>query len=124
MNMQPAPVANLLHRIEGRIEQWRRQDALHKAEAQANRERLWEEALERERLLREALSREEGEERSFEEVSGEQGTVFVVHSREAGRVLERFAAEGGRLVRVIPGGVDGRQTGEICGSWLIFSRER
>jgi len=118
-------ITSLLHRIEEHIEQWRREDAARKAEAEANRERLWAEARERERLLKEAVNRREGENKPLEEVAREQGTVFVVHSEEAGKVLEEFAARGGRLVRVIPGAAESLQGGAgISGSWLIFDGER
>lgn len=124
MNVRHTPITSLLHRIEEHIEQWRRQDAAYKAEAEANRDRLWAEAVERERLLKEAVSREQGEGKSVQDAARERGAVFVVHSEEAGKVLEGFAAEGSRLVRVMPGVADSWQGGTgIRGSWLIFDRE-
>ncbi|QYJ15453.1 hypothetical protein Rxycam_01276 [Rubrobacter xylanophilus DSM 9941] len=124
MNARHTPLTNLLHRIEEHIEQWRRQDAAYKAAAEANRERLWKEARERERLLKETVNRREGGNKPLEEVAREQGTVFVVHSEEAGKVLEEFAARGGRLVRVISGAAESLQGGAgIRGSWLVFDRE-
>ncbi|BBL79818.1 hypothetical protein RxyAA322_16720 [Rubrobacter xylanophilus] len=124
MNARHTPLTNLLHRIEEHIERWRRQDAAYKAAAEANRERLWKEAMERERLLREAVDRERDRGGPLAEAAEGHGVVFVVHSEEAGKVLERVAAEGGRLVRIMPGAADGWQGGTgIRGSWLVFDRE-
>ena len=52
-------IERIVHRIEEHIEDWRRQDAVRYADAEANREHLWGEAAERERLLVEARGEEE-----------------------------------------------------------------
>ncbi len=40
-------IEKILHRAEDRIEEWRRQDQARKAEAEADRDKLWAEAKER-----------------------------------------------------------------------------
>ncbi|AHY47776.1 Hypothetical Protein RradSPS_2493 [Rubrobacter radiotolerans] len=122
---QSSPVARLLQRVEEYVEDWRRRDAEHKAEADMNRERLWNEAREREAALREMVSREEGEDQTLGEVTTKLGTVFVVHSAEAGGALQEFAATGARLSHVIPGsGRNERGEDRVHGSWLVFDRGR
>ena len=54
-------------------------------------------------LLVQIGSDEETAQRSLEEVCKAHRVAFVVHSEEAGKALEKFASEGARLVRVIPG---------------------
>lgn len=102
------------------MEEWRRQDAARKAEAEANRERLWAEAIEREKLLAEAMGREEAGRALIEEIAEEIRVAFVVHSDEMARALKTFAEERTRLIRVVPGkGMSATSEG-IKGSWLIF----
>src|SRR5215210_5375164 len=60
MSQRRAPtIERILRRIEDHVEQWRKQDRAHKAEAAAQREKLWAEAAEREKLLAEAIAQEE-----------------------------------------------------------------
>ena len=54
-----SPIERILHRIEERLEDWRKREAALQAEADASRSRLWAEAAERERLLAEAVGAEE-----------------------------------------------------------------
>jgi hypothetical protein len=107
--------------IEDRIEEWRGQDKARHTEAEANRDALWAEAAERERLLAEALGEEEVRRGTVEEIATEQRVVFVMHSEEAARALETFAAEGDRLVKAIPGsGGSHTAAAGVKGSWLVF----
>jgi hypothetical protein len=86
---------------------------------------MWAEAAEREKLLKEEISDEEGERKSLEEAAKDRGTVFVVHSSEAGKALEEFASEGARLARLVPGRDNTRREGRgVGGSWLVFERPR
>ncbi|HET7480645.1 MAG TPA: hypothetical protein VFJ72_14155 [Rubrobacteraceae bacterium] len=122
MKTQRIPtIERILHRIEDRVEEWRREDAALKAAAEANRDSLWEEARERERLLRETINEEESARDSLEEITRQQRVVFVAHSEEVARTLEEFAADRDCLVRVVPGrrGSHAREAG-IKGSWLVF----
>lgn len=97
-----SPIERLLHRIEDHVEEWRRQDRAHKAEASANREMLWAEAARREELLADAIAEEESQ-RSSIEITELHRVVFVVHSEEMAQTLETFARERGCLVNVVPG---------------------
>ncbi|MGB3683953.1 MAG: hypothetical protein WA990_15865 [Rubrobacteraceae bacterium] len=113
-------IERILQRVEEHHEEWRRQDTARKAEAEAQRQTLWEEAREREKLLAEAVAEEEGRRGSEGEIAGERGVVFVAHSGDAGESLEEFAREGDPLVKVVPGrGFGGDGTG-MKGSWLVF----
>ena len=101
------------------MEEWRGQERVRKAEAAAQRERLWAEAVEREKLLAEAVTDEKSRQSSLE-IAKQHRIVFVVHSEEAARALETFASEKDRLVSVVPGrGSYGGDTG-LKGSWLVF----
>ena|SRR5215207_7422699 len=99
MSRQRTPVIEgVLHRIEDRIEAWRKQDRAHKAEAATQREKLWVAAAEREKLLAEAVT-EEVYQYSTDEVARRHRVVFVMRSEEASQVLEPFVAEKGALRR-------------------------
>ena len=89
-------------------------------EAQAYRDKLWAEAAEREKLLVRVVSDEEASERSVEEVCKQHQVAFVVHSEEAGEALKKFANEGARLIRVIPGSESMQRDAGLSGSWLVF----
>ena len=103
MSRQRTPVIEgVLHRIEDRIEAWRKQDRAHKAEAATQREKLWVAAAEREKLLAEAVT-EEVYQYSTDEVARRHRVVFVMRSEEASQVLEPFAAEKGCLEKMVPG---------------------
>lgn len=122
MSERHAPtIERILHRIEDHVEEWRKQDKAHKAEAAAQRENLWAEAAEREKLLAEAIASEEaGQQASVEEISKQHRVDFVGHSEEVARTLETFAGQRNCLVNVVPGRVNyGEGTG-IKGSWLVF----
>jgi hypothetical protein len=113
-------IERVLHRIEERLEDWRKRDAALHAEADASRGRLWAEAAERERLLAEAVGAEEARRESIEELTMQHRVVFVLHRREVEETLEDFVREGDRLVSVVP-----RRGGEtisdgLKGSWLVF----
>jgi hypothetical protein len=115
-----SPIERILHRIEERVEDWRKRDAALQAEADASRSRLWAEAVERERLLAEAVGAEEERRESIEELTMQHRVVFVLHRTEVAETLEDFVREGDRLVSVVP-----RRGGEtisdgLKGSWLVF----
>ena len=115
-----SPIERMLHRIEERVEDWRKRDADLHAEAEASRSRLWAEAAERERLLAEAVGAEESRRESIEELTKQHRVVFVLHRTEVAETLEDFVREGDRLVSVVP-----RRGGEtisegLKGSWLVF----
>lgn len=116
-------IERMLHRIEGRIVDWRRDMGSREADLQTHREMLFAEAAEREKLLRRATSEERDREPSFEEAAMEHRVVFVVHSKEAGRALEEFASGNARLVSVVHGSGSEREGEDIKGSWLVFERE-
>ena len=119
-----SPIERILHRIEERLEDWRKREAAREAalqaEADASRSRLWAEAAERERLLAEAVGAEETRRESIEELTKEHRVVFVLHRTEVEETLQDFVREGHRLVSVVP-----RRGGEtisegLKGSWLVF----
>ena len=115
-----SPIERILHRIEERVEDWRKREAALQAEADASRSRLWAEAAERERLLAEAVGAEETRRESIEELTKEHRVVFVMHRTEVEETLQDFVREGDRLVSVVP-----RRGGEtisegLKGSWLVF----
>jgi len=115
-----SPIERILHRIEERVEDWRKREAALQAEADASRSRLWAEAAERERLLTEAVGAEETRRESIEELTKQHWVVFVLHRTEVEETLQDFVREGDRLVSVVP-----RRGGEtisegLKGSWLVF----
>jgi hypothetical protein len=115
-----SPIERILHRIEERVEDWRKREAALQAEADASRSRLWAEAAERERLLAEAVGAEETRRESIEELTKQHRVVFVMHRTEVEETLQDFVREGDRLVSVVP-----RRGGEtisegLKGSWLVF----
>jgi len=115
-------IERILNRIEEHIEDWRQRDSALRAEADASRSRLWDEAAERERLLAEAVGAEEARRESIEELTKQNLVVFVLHREEVVETLEEFARQGDRLVGVVP-----RRGGEtisqgLKGSWLVFER--
>lgn len=120
MGRRETPVERLLHGIESRIEEWRGRMSSREMELQAHRETLWVEAAEREKLLAHAVSEQDDRERSLEEASKSHRVVFVVHSEEAGKALEKFVSDGARLVSVVPGSGSEREDSGIRGSWLVF----
>lgn len=120
MQQHQSRLERIIHGIEERIEEWRKEDAARKMEAEANREMLWAEAAEREKILAEAISEEEAGRESVEEVTKQQKLVFVVHTDEVAETLENLAGEGDRLVKIVPGrGTHVGGTG-LKGSWLVF----
>jgi hypothetical protein len=115
-----SPIERILHRIEERLEDWRKREAALQAEADASRSWLWAEAAERERLLAEAVGAEEARRKSIEELTKQHRVVFVMHRTEVEETLRDFVREGDRLVNVVP-----RRGGEtisegLKGSWLVF----
>jgi hypothetical protein len=116
-------IERIVNRIEGHIEEWRKQDAARAAEAEAHRDELWAAAAERERMLAKVIGEEEAHRSSVEEVMKEHRVVFVVHSEEVAQTLETFAQEGDRLIRAIPStrGSYAKEMG-IKGSWLVFEK--
>ena len=113
-------IERMLHRIEERLEDWRRRDAALQAAADESRSRLWAEAAERERLLAEAVGAEEARRESIEDLTMQHRVIFVLHRDEVVETLEDFARQGDRLVSVVP-----RRGGEtisegLKGSWLVF----
>lgn len=121
MSEHRAPfVERIIHRVEDHLEEWRTQDAARKAEAEADRERLWAEAMERERLLAAAVGTETAGRESVEEIAAQQRVAFVVHSGEMAQALEIFASDKLRLVNVVPGKGTSANGSGISGSWLVF----
>lgn len=113
-------IEGILHRIEDHVEEWREQEMVRKAEAQAQREQLWAEAARRERLLAEAMTDEEKHGRgSLEEVTKRHRILFVTHSDELVGTLEALAAEKACLEKVVPTRGDYEGAG-MTGSWLMF----
>lgn len=117
---QQSRLERVIRGVEDRIEEWRQQDSARKMEAEANRAILWAEAAEREKMLADAINEEEGKKASATETSKDQRLVFIVHTEEAGEVLQTFADDGDRLVKVLPG--EGSRVGGsgLGGSWLVF----
>jgi hypothetical protein len=113
-------IDSVLRKIEEQIERWREEKQAREAEAEADRDALWAEAIERERLLAETIEGEESRQRSAGEICREQRTVFVIHSRETKEALEGLSREGVRLARVIPAEDASRPRLRLEGSWLIF----
>lgn len=114
----------IIHRVEDHVEEWRKEDAARKAEAETNRERLWGEAMEREKMLAEAMRAEEAGRGSIEEIAAQHRVAFVVHSEEMAQVLETFASDEARLVKVVPGRDNYTNGAGIKGSWLVFEAAR
>jgi hypothetical protein len=112
----------ILQRIEEHVENWRKQDAVLKAEADTSRSQLWAEAAERERLLAEAVGEEEARRESIEELTKEHRVVFVLHREEVIETLEDFARRGDRLVSVVPRRGGETISGGLKGSWLVFEK--
>lgn len=114
-------IERIVHRVEEHIEEWRKRDAVHHTEAEANRDRLWAAAAERERRLAEIIGEEEARRATAEEVMEEHRVAFAVHSEEVAQTLETFARERHCLVKVIPStrGSYAKEMG-IRGSWLVF----
>lgn len=111
-------VERVVHRVEDRIERWRREDTALKREADANRDALWAEAAERERLLKDTVDRE-SDDGSSGRVTDRIRVVYVVASEEFADALEGFSPEKERLIRVMPA-PGGERGGGIRGSWLVF----
>ena len=120
MNVRHTPVEKLVQRVEGHVEDWRKQDAARRVEAEAGRDRWWAEAREREKRLAETVSRDEEEEHPMEEATKKHGVAFVVHTGGAGQALDEFAAGRARLVEVVSGHRDYEEMPGFTGSWLIF----
>jgi len=121
-NRRPSAIERILQRVEEHVEDWRKRDAAHQAEADAGRSRLWAEAAERERLLAEAVGAEEARRDSLEKVTRDNRVVFVLHREEMIETLEDFAREGDRLVSVVPRRGGETITQGLKGSWLVFER--
>ncbi len=121
MSMRETSIERLLHGIEGRIEEWRGRLSEREAELQAHREMLLSETAERERLLTRAVSEREGREHSLEEAAKDRRVAFVVHSKDAGKALVKFASDGARLVSVVSGSEE--SGADIKGPWLVFEQE-
>lgn len=115
-------IKKILQRVEEHVEEWRKRDAAHAAEADAFRGLLWAEAAERERLLAEAMSREEARRESIEELTKQHRVLFVLHREEVGETLEDFASQGDRLVSVVPRKGGETITAGLKGSWLVFEK--
>jgi hypothetical protein len=111
-------IEKILQRAEDHIEDWRRRDQARKAEAEADRDKLWAEAKGREKLLAKTIGVEEARRASVGEATERHRFVFVVHSEEASEALVSLAGERYCLVSVVPGGAN---TGAgVEGSWLVF----
>ena len=116
-------IERILNRIEEHIEDWRQRDSALRAEADASRSRLWDEAAERERLLAEAVGAEESRRESMEELTKQNRVIFVLHREELAETLEEFARQGDKLVSVVPRRGGETITQGLKGSWLVFESE-
>jgi hypothetical protein len=112
----------ILQRVEEHVEDWRKQDAALKAEADAMRGQMWAEAAERERLLAEAMESEEDRLDSIEDLTKEHRVVFVLHREEVVETLEDLASQGDRLVSVVPRKGGEAVTAGLKGAWLVFEK--
>ena len=112
----------ILRRVEEHVEDWRKQDAALKAEADLMRGQMWAEAAERERLLAEAMESEEGGGASIEDLTKEHRVVFVLHREEVVETLEDLASQGDRLVSVVPRKGGEAVTAGLKGAWLVFEK--
>jgi hypothetical protein len=117
-------IEKILHRAAARIEEWRRQDQARKAEAEADRDKLWAEAKEQEKPLTEATGEAESHRGSVKALTDRRRFVFVVHSDEEARTLGTFASERSRLVKVVPVKTSPEGDTGIKGSWLVFEASR
>jgi hypothetical protein len=117
---RPNPIESVLRRIEERLAPWREERQAREVEAEADRDRLWAEAVQRERLLAQTVEGEETRRRSVGEICRDRKAEFVIHSREAKEALEGLGKERVRFVRVLP--AEGASAGVVGleGSWLIF----
>ena len=112
----------ILKRVEEHVEDWRKQDAVLKAEADAMRGQMWAEAAERERLLAEAMESEEDGRASIEDLTKENRVVFVLHREEVVETLEDLASQGDRLVGVVLRKGGEAITAGLKGAWLVFEK--
>ena len=112
----------ILQRAEEHVEDWRKQDAALKAEADVMRGQMWAEAAERERLLAEAMESEEARRDSIEQLTKENRVVFVLHREEVVETLEDLASQGDRLVSVVPRKGGEAVTAGLKGAWLVFEK--
>ena len=112
----------ILQRVEEHVEDWRKQDAALKAEADVMRGQMWAEAAERERLLAEAMESEEDGGASIEDLTKEHRVVFVLHREEVVETLEDLASQGDRLVSVVPRKGGEAVTAGLKGAWLVFEK--
>ena len=114
-------IEKILHRVEDRIEEWRGRDLARKAQAEADRDKLWAKAKEQRREPQTGAARETESHRGFvQEVTDRPRYVFVIHSDEEARTLETFASERNRLVKVVPVKTSPEGDTGIKGSWLVF----
>ena len=113
-------IEKILHRVEDRIEEWRRRDQARQAEAEADRDELWAEAKEREELLADGAREVESLRGSVQAVTDRRRFVFVIHSDEEARTLEAFVSEKDQLVEVVPVKMSPEGDTDIKGSWLVF----
>lgn len=112
MEQNKGPFGRLRGNIEARMTAYREEYGERHAALEAERAELWKEAAERERALQAA----QAEEQAAPEV---YGPVFVMHTEEASRVLERAARNGARLAEVSAGSPAENGAG-VRGSWLLF----
>jgi len=113
-------IEKILHRVEDRLEEWRRRDQARQAEVEADRDKLWAEAKEREELLAEGTREAKSHRGSVEALTDRHRFVFVIHSDEEARTLETFASERYRLVEVVPIKISPEGETGIKGSWLVL----
>jgi hypothetical protein len=113
-------IEKILHRVEDRLEEWRRRDQARQAEAEADRDKLWAEAKEREELLADGAREAESLRGSLQAVTDRRRFVFVIHSDEEARTLEAFASKKDQLVEVVPVKMSPEGDTDIKGSWLVF----
>ena len=94
----------ILQRVEEHVEDWRKQDAVLKAEADAMRGQMW-------------AGRD-----SIEQLTKENRVVFVLHREEVVETLEDLASQGDRLVGVVLRKGGEAITAGLKGAWLVFEK--
>ena len=119
MSERENPLERLLQRVEENVEKSREEERTRQAQAEADRDELWEEAAERERLLAREIKHEEDRGELREEPEREHRAVFVFHSEETESTLEELSRKQARIVGVVKGR-GGYGDAGVKGSWITF----
>ncbi|QYJ15562.1 hypothetical protein Rxycam_01386 [Rubrobacter xylanophilus DSM 9941] len=120
MNERERPIETVLRGIERQLGELRERMRGREEELRADRERSWIVAAKRERSPGRATGDGEIRDRLLEEAAKEYQAVFIVHSGEAAKALEKFAGEGARLVSLALEDGSRRNDAGITRSSLAF----